>query len=220
MTRRKRRGADADWRDSAPFPAWRDSAPFPAWRDSAPFPATKIALAVALGAVMAAQTPIMPMTGRDVPALAPYETALKPILEKWSIPGAALAITDQGRLVYARSFGYADKEAQIPVQPYSLFRFASISKTLTGMTIVKLAEEGRLNLDAKFMDLLPNLTPIPALAFDARMRNITVRMMLQHTGGWNKDVPNDWVLQFTLGGEGVGRSLSDAHAGDDVPLCH
>ena len=143
-----------------------------------------------------AQAPALPITGRDVPALVSYENALRPIMQKWAIPGAALAITDGGRLVYARGFGYADKEAGIPVQPGSLFRLASISKTLTGMTIVKLAEEGRLNLDAKFMDLVPNVTPIATLAFDARMRNITVRMLLQHTGGWNKDVPSDWVLQF------------------------
>lgn len=59
--------------------------------------------------------------------------------------GRGLAITDGGCLVYAIGFGYADKEVGIPLQPGSLFRFASISKTLTGMTIVKLAEEGRLN---------------------------------------------------------------------------
>ena len=155
-----------------------------------------VVLLLLVGAPLASGQTAMPMTGRDVPALVPYENALKPIMQKWSIPGAALAISDQGRLVYARGFGYADKEAQIPVQPASLFRLASISKTLTGMTIVKLAEEGRLNLDAKFIDLLPAVTPIPTLTFDQRMRGITVRMLLQHTGGWDRDVPNDSSLQF------------------------
>ena len=146
----------------------------------------------------------IPVTGRDVPALAPYETALKSIMQKWSIPGAALAITDQGRLVYARGLGYADVEHGIAVQPFSLFRFASISKTLTGMTITKLVEEGRLSLDAKFMDIIPNITPISTLPFDSRIRNITIRMLLQHTGGWEKDVPSDWVLQFSSAAKALG----------------
>ena len=164
----------------------------------------KLALALITVATVVAQTPSIPMTGRDVASLVPYENALKPIMQKWSIPGAALAISDQGRLVYARGFGYADKEAQIQVQPGSLFRLASISKTLTGMTIIKLAEEGRLNLDAKFMDLLPGLQPVPTVAFDARMRNITVRMLVQHTGGWERDVPNDASLQFASAAKALG----------------
>lgn len=139
----------------------------------------------------------IPVTGREVPALAPYENALKTIMQRWAIPGAALAITDGGRLVYARGLGYADRELGIPVQPTSLFRFASISKTLTGMTIVKLAEEGRLSLDAKFLDLIPNITPVPGVSLDPRIRQITVRQLLQHTGGWDKDIPDDWVLQYS-----------------------
>ena len=169
----------------------------------------KIAVALAFTSILVAQTNPIPMTGKDVPSLVPYENALKPIMQKWSIPGASLAITDQGRLVYARGFGYADKEAQIPVQPASLFRLASISKTLTGMTIVKLAEEGRINLDAKFMDLLPNITPIESMPFDARMRNITVRMLLQHTGGWDRAVQDDSILQFSAAAKALGVPYSN-----------
>jgi uncharacterized protein (TIGR03437 family) len=154
-----------------------------------------LALLITVSTLLA-QAPAIPITGLEVPALTPYESALRPIMQKWSIPGAALAITDSGRLIYARGFGYADREGGIPVQPGSSFRLASISKTLTGMTILKLAEEGRLSLDAKFMDLIPNITPIPGFNFDARMRNVTVRQLLQHTGGFDKDVPDDWVLQF------------------------
>lgn len=140
----------------------------------------------------------MPVTGRAVPQLAAYETAVQSVMQKWAIPGASVAITDQGRLVFARGFGFADRENGIPVQPYSSFRLASISKTIAGMTILKLVEEGRFSLDAKMVDLLPHITPVPGATMDPRVRQITVRQLLQHTGGWAKEIPNDSVLQFTL----------------------
>ena len=79
-----------------------------------------------------AQTPgsSIPATGKEVPALASYENALRVIMDRWSVPGAAFAITDGSRLVYARGLGYADREAGTLVQPTSRFRLASISKTI------------------------------------------------------------------------------------------
>ncbi len=138
----------------------------------------------------------MPATGKDVPQLAVYETLLRPVFEKWKVPGAAVAITDQGRLVYARGFGFADRENWIPVQPTSMFRFASISKTLTGMTILKLAEEGKLSLDAKFMDLIPNLQPATSPAPDPRMRQVTVRQLLMHIEGFDRPVEDDHPVYY------------------------
>ena len=155
-----------------------------------------ILLLIAFAGRALSQVAPIPVTGPDAPALKPYEDALKVIMQKWSIPGASLAITDAGRLVYARGLGYADRENGIPAQPTSIFRQASISKTLTGMTILKLVEEGRLSLDAKFMDLIPAITPAPGFTLDPRMRQVTVRQLLQHTGGFDKDIPGDWVLQF------------------------
>lgn len=138
----------------------------------------------------------MPLTGKEVPQLAVYETLLRPVLEKWKVPGAAVAITDQGRLVYARGFGFADRDNWIPVQPTSMFRLASISKTLTGMTILKLVEEGKLSLDAKFMDLIPNLPPATNPAPDPRMRQVTVRQLMMHIEGFDRDIENDHAMYF------------------------
>ena len=138
----------------------------------------------------------MPITGRAVPQLAPNETAVQSVMRKWGIPGASVAIADQGRLVYARGFGLADRENGIPVQPWSVFRLASISKTIAGMTIVKLVEEGRISLDAKMVDLLPHITPVPGATMDPRVRQITVRHLLHHTGGWDKPVPVDSAFHF------------------------
>ena len=89
------------------------------------------------------------ITGTAVPEMTTFDTAIPALLEKWKVPGAALAISDGGRLIYARGFGYADVENKVPVEPFSLFRIASISKTITSVTIMKLVEEGRLDLNAR-----------------------------------------------------------------------
>ena len=48
-----------------------------------------------------------------------------------------------GRLIYARGFGYADVESKTPVQPDALFRIASVSKPITSAAVMKLVEEGK-----------------------------------------------------------------------------
>jgi N-acyl-D-amino-acid deacylase len=55
-----------------------------------------------------------------------------------------LAVTDQGRLVYARGFGLADTETGRVVMPTSLFRIASVSKPITAVAVLQLVEQQRL----------------------------------------------------------------------------
>src|SRR5262249_5773677 len=64
----------------------------------------------------------------------------------YGIPGAALGVVHDGRLVYARGFGYANLSTHAKVQPDSLFRVASITKTFTQTAIEKLVEEKKLSL--------------------------------------------------------------------------
>ena len=108
-------------------------------------------------------------------------------LNRWDIRGGSLAIAKDGRLVFARGYGLADVEARAPVEPESLFRIASVSKTLTAAGILKLADEGRLDLEAKAFHLLDQLTPPPNSHPDPRLFEITVRQLLHHTGGFVKD---------------------------------
>ena len=70
-------------------------------------------------------------------------------MKKWTIAGASVAVSKNGRLVYARGFGLADTAADIETQPYSKFRIASISKLVTAIAIMKLHEDGNLSLDDK-----------------------------------------------------------------------
>ena len=105
---------------------------------------------------------------------------------KWRIPGGALAVAKDGRLVLARGYGWADVEDQEPVQPYSLFRLASISKPVTAVAVLKLVDEGALDLDGQVFPLLADLKPPPDARKDPRLSEVTTVQLMQHSGGWDR----------------------------------
>jgi uncharacterized protein (TIGR03437 family) len=82
-----------------------------------------------------------------MPVLRDFDDFINGLLAKWRIPGAAIGVSHNGRLVLARGYGMADLEAGQPVQPDSLFRIAGVSKAITATAILRLVEDGRLSLD-------------------------------------------------------------------------
>ena len=132
----------------------------------------------------------IPITGAAVAGLGSFENSVRDLLQKYSIPGGAIALVRDGKLIYARGFGYADVENKTPVQPDALFRIASVSKTLTGAAIMKLVEEGKVKLDDRVAPFIAYLTPAPGATVDPRWEQITVRHLLDHAGGWDRDKPN------------------------------
>ena len=130
-------------------------------------------------------------TGRNAPELAQYDRTMASVLARWGIPGAALAIARDGRLLFARGYGLANVEEDQPVQPQSLFRIASVSKPITAMAILRLVEQGRLGLDTPAFGLLDHLAPPPGAQVDPRIWTITIRQLLQHAGGWDRDLSFD-----------------------------
>lgn len=136
-----------------------------------------------------------PVTGPDVSGVSAYDNNIIPLLQKWNIPGASVAVAKNGKLVLARGYGYADKEAKTPVQPDSMFRIASISKPITGAAILHLAEQRKIDIDAKFLDVLTDYA-LPANA-DVRLKNITIRHLLEHSGGWDRDISGDPMFMST-----------------------
>jgi N-acyl-D-amino-acid deacylase len=104
----------------------------------------------------------------------------------------ALAVAKDGKLVLARGYGWADVAARRPVQPETRFALASVSKSLTAAAVLKLAEQGRLDLDARvFRELLTDLEPPPGARVDPRYDQITIRMLLYHAGGWDRNRSGD-----------------------------
>ena len=77
------------------------------------------------------------------------DNAISGFMTQYNVPGLSLAISKNGKLVYAKSYGKADVTAGTDVTNSSLFRIASVSKPITGIAIMKLVEAGQLSLDQK-----------------------------------------------------------------------
>jgi N-acyl-D-amino-acid deacylase len=126
-----------------------------------------------------------PSTGDDPRGMAAFDRLAQSLMKKYNLPGGAIAVMKDGKLVFARGYGYANRDTREPVQPDSAFRVASLSKPITSAAVLKLVEEGKLHLDDKVVDILSDLQPLPNAQPDPRFANITVRELLWHAGGWN-----------------------------------
>lgn len=142
----------------------------------------------------------MPATGTTQPGMETFERDFCEFLRRWCVPGASVAVSRGGKLVYARGFGWADFENKQKVEPRSMFRIASISKSLTAVAALKLQEEGKLKLDEKVFDILNDFDAMRSPTRDRRMDDITVRDLLYCTAGWNPKVSGDplFVPNITL----------------------
>jgi CubicO group peptidase (beta-lactamase class C family) len=115
------------------------------------------------------------------------EKSVNSFLKKWTIAGASVAVAKDGKLVYARGFGYSDTISKTEAQPYSQFRIASISKLVTAIGIMKLQEEGKLSLtDSVFGPRGILNDPYFSNPKDKRVLGITVAHLLSHEGGWSQ----------------------------------
>lgn len=132
----------------------------------------------------------IPISGAAVAGLGSFEQSVRDLMRKYSIPGGAIALVRDGKLFYARGFGYADVENKLVVQPDALFRIASVSKPITSAAIMRLVEDGKLKLDDRVAPFIAHLTPAPGATVDPRWELITIRHLLDHAGGWDRDKPN------------------------------
>jgi N-acyl-D-amino-acid deacylase len=138
------------------------------------------------------QSPLqIPVQGEAGPGLEGFDRVVLEVMREVNIPGASLAVARNGALVLAKGYGLADIQAGTPVTPRTLFALASVSKSLTAITILKLVEAGRLGFDARAFEILNDLEPLPGERVDPRLKAITIRQLLLHTGGWNRKVSGD-----------------------------
>ncbi len=135
-------------------------------------------------------------TGPSFEETKAIDQAVQSVMQEFTIPGAAVAVTEHGRLVYARGFGYADIGIRQPVEPDSLFRLASVSKPITAVAIMQLIEQGKLSMDDKVFEILKYEPILEGEAkFDKRLNDITIGHLLQHRGGWDRDKSFDAMFR-------------------------
>jgi len=135
------------------------------------------------------------------------EKGVEWFLKNWDIKGASIAVAKDGKLVYARGFGYASVPDSLPVEPYHRFRVASVSKLVTAVAVMKLQEQGKLSVSEKVFGpgaiLDDTLFANPK---DPRVYDITVGHLLSHEAGWSQRYGDQMFMP-----EVIARSL-------DVPM--
>lgn len=102
----------------------------------------------------------IPITGTSsIPNMQAFDKNFVSLMKRWRIPGASLVVIQNGKITAERGYGSADVENQQTINPNSRFRIASASKTFTAVSILKLAEEHKLNLNDKVFYILNDLPP-------------------------------------------------------------
>lgn len=104
-------------------------------------------------------------------------------MQKQRIPGVSLAVVRNGQIIFAKGYGFANVEHQVPVKPETIFQSGSVGKQFTATAVMMLVEDGKLSLDDKISKYLP-LAP-------ESWKDITVRHLLTHTAG-TADYPDDF----------------------------
>ena len=102
------------------------------------------------------------------------DAAISPLFQK-DAPGGAVLLSRNGKVVYRKAFGLADRERDIPLTPQMAFRLGSITKQLTAAAIFLLVDEGKIELDDDITKYLPD--------YPTKGRRITIHNLLTHSSG-------------------------------------
>ncbi|HVP91055.1 MAG TPA: serine hydrolase [Terriglobales bacterium] len=151
------------------------------------------ALLAAGNAAVAAPSPAAPPPGDD--AFVKAVDAVMTEVYKPGQPGAAVIVRKDGRTLLRRAYGTADLELGVAMEPDMIFRLGSITKQFTAVSILMLAEQGKLALEDEVTKFLPD--------YPTQGRKITVENLLTHTSGIRSytDLPEWlplWRKDFTL----------------------
>lgn len=124
---------------------------------------------------------------------AQIDQAAAHVLDTTGVPSASIAIVENGELAYVKAYGKAhlpeDGTAALDATPAMQYSVGSISKQFTAAAIMFLVEQGKLTLDDPVSKFLPGLT---------RANEVTVRMVLSHTSGYQDYWPEDYVMTSML----------------------
>ena len=129
------------------------------------------------------------------------EAKVDELFAEWDTPdspGAALAVTRDGEIIYKCGYGMANLEYDIPITPTTIFDIASVSKQFAAFAIATLAHDRKLSLDADIRTYLPDMPDFG--------NTITIRHLLHHTSGLR-----DWVQSLVIAGVEMEDVISFKH---------
>lgn len=121
----------------------------------------------------------------DIDETRKLDRQIEQFLAKWEIKGASFAVMKDEKLIYAKGYGWADVENGDSMDVKHIMRIASVSKLITAAGIMKLKEDGKLDLDSKVFGEDGILNDSIFLDIrDKRAKNITVEQLLRHKAGF------------------------------------
>ena len=119
------------------------------------------------------------------------------------LPGISIGIVAGDDLVFSEGFGHADIESGAPMEPARRQRIASVTKTMAGLCVMALVDEGKLRLNDRVVNLLPELV------FDGPAETMTVRHLLTHTSGIGEAPTMDALAAVSQPDRGAVREPGD-----------
>ena len=174
-----------------------------------------VLLALAMGAmdpVWVGNAAIPNLSRAGASGFESFDHAVIAWMRRHQVPGAAIAVARNGRIVLARGYGYADIQSGRVVEPSSLFRIASVSKPITAVALLRLLESKPVDrngevvtLDSPIMSILDGALS-EGEPLDPRWRQLTLRHLLHHTGGWDRDEFRPYAASLSIA-ERLGTSL-------------
>jgi len=113
------------------------------------------------------------------PGLGDVDAFITAAMKDWTMPGAAVAVVHDGKVIHSKGYGFRDVQKKLPVTPETLFAIGSITKSFTVLTLGTLADEGKLDWDKPVRDYLPGFK----LHDPAATERLTPRDMVTHRSG-------------------------------------
>jgi len=121
------------------------------------------------------------------------DTTVKAEMLRGKVPGAAIAVLQNGNVLFMKAYGAANLELAVPVRTNSVFEIASLTKQFTAAAVLLLAHEGKLRLDDPLTDFVEQAPK--------SWQGITVRQLLTHTAGlehrFEKSVDGTLLLDYS-----------------------
>lgn len=114
---------------------------------------------------------------------------MKRYLRKWEMKGASVAIIRNDSLIFAKGYGWADEEKEVKMEAGHILRMASVSKLITAIGIMKLQDEGRLNIKNKVFgpEGVMKDSDLDTLIRHSAYEHLTIEHLLRHQGGFYRD---------------------------------
>lgn len=109
------------------------------------------------------------------------------LINQYNVVGTSIAIVDDGHIVYAKGFGYADRENNLKANAHTIYRLASITKSFTSDAILKLHHEGKLSYNASLEKYISEFSVLNRFEFK---NPVLIRDMMTHTSGLPGDLMN------------------------------